>query len=137
VALGLIVLEAQVLNTSSPLFSQFLLGIKFEILTLPISFTMATMSVVDDALTSGGQNAFIDPARKGSVIRTSAELDLTEQELSGTPGYYPNGHQIPTEDELQSLRRVAGKMPMTTYLLCAVEFAERASYYGCNVSILP
>lgn len=24
-------------------------------------------------------------------------------------------------------------MPATTYLLCAVEFAERASYYGCNV----
>ncbi|RWA10407.1 hypothetical protein EKO27_g4697 [Xylaria grammica] len=52
--------------------------------------------------------------------------------------YDEEGHEIwqglvlPTDDEKASLRRVAGKMPSTTYWLCAVEFAERASYYGCN-----
>ncbi|KAI0017181.1 hypothetical protein F4780DRAFT_796612 [Xylariomycetidae sp. FL0641] len=39
---------------------------------------------------------------------------------------------LPTEEEKSTLRRVAGKMPATCYWLCAVEFAERASYYGCN-----
>lgn len=39
---------------------------------------------------------------------------------------------MPTEEEKATLRRVAGKMPASTYYLCAVEFAERASYYGCS-----
>lgn len=42
-----------------------------------------------------------------------------------------HGLVVPTDEERATLRRVAGKMPMTAYLLCAVEFAERASYYGC------
>ncbi|KAI8956142.1 hypothetical protein F4801DRAFT_595435 [Xylaria longipes] len=52
--------------------------------------------------------------------------------------YDDEGHEIwqglvlPTEEEKATLRRVAGKMPSSTYWLCAVEFAERASYYGCN-----
>lgn len=36
----------------------------------------------------------------------------------------------PTEEELATLRRVPGKLPTVAYLLCAVEFCERASYYG-------
>ncbi|KAH6647724.1 hypothetical protein BKA67DRAFT_396810 [Truncatella angustata] len=42
-----------------------------------------------------------------------------------------HGLVLPTEEEKATLRRVAGSMPATAYLLCAVEFAERASYYGC------
>lgn len=38
----------------------------------------------------------------------------------------------PTEEEFATLRRVAGRVPKTAYLLCAVEFCERASYYGCQ-----
>ncbi|KAI9166372.1 putative peptide transporter ptr2 protein [Paramyrothecium foliicola] len=38
----------------------------------------------------------------------------------------------PTEEELATLRRVPGKLPLVAYLLCAVEFCERASYYGCQ-----
>ncbi|UNI24458.1 peptide transporter ptr2 [Purpureocillium takamizusanense] len=37
----------------------------------------------------------------------------------------------PTEEELATLRRVPGKVPTVAYMLCAVEFCERASYYGC------
>jgi dipeptide/tripeptide permease len=36
----------------------------------------------------------------------------------------------PTPEEMVTLRRVAGPMPVVAYLICAVEFAERASYYG-------
>lgn len=36
----------------------------------------------------------------------------------------------PTDEELKTLRRVPGKVPMIAYLLCCVEFCERASYYG-------
>jgi len=36
----------------------------------------------------------------------------------------------PTEEELAVLRRVPGKVPVIAYLICIVEFCERASYYG-------
>ncbi|KAF7195552.1 Peptide transporter PTR2 [Pseudocercospora fuligena] len=36
----------------------------------------------------------------------------------------------PTEEELKTLRRVPGKLPIVAYVICFVEFAERASYYG-------
>ena len=38
----------------------------------------------------------------------------------------------PTEEERTTLRRVSGSIPWVAYSLCAVEFAERASYYGCS-----
>ncbi|TVY44639.1 Peptide transporter PTR2 [Lachnellula cervina] len=41
-----------------------------------------------------------------------------------------DGETAATEEELSTLRRVAGSIPMTAYLLCAVEFAERGSFYG-------
>src|SRR3954452_20411959 len=36
----------------------------------------------------------------------------------------------PTEEELAVLRRVPGTIPTIAYLICIVEFCERASYYG-------
>lgn len=36
----------------------------------------------------------------------------------------------PTEEEAATLRRVPGKLPAVAYLLCFVEFCERASYFG-------
>ncbi|KAK3684149.1 general substrate transporter [Podospora appendiculata] len=36
----------------------------------------------------------------------------------------------PTEEDLATLRRVPGNLPIMAYLICIVEFCERASYYG-------
>ncbi|KAK4183801.1 general substrate transporter [Podospora australis] len=36
----------------------------------------------------------------------------------------------PTEEDLATLRRVPGNIPIIAYLICIVEFCERASYYG-------
>ena len=41
--------------------------------------------------------------------------------------------QTPTPEEFRTLRRVPGKLPPIAYMLCAVEFAERASYYGVSM----
>jgi len=40
------------------------------------------------------------------------------------------GFEIPTEEELLTLRRVADSMPLAAMLIVLVEFAERFSYYG-------
>ncbi|KAK4221775.1 general substrate transporter [Podospora fimiseda] len=36
----------------------------------------------------------------------------------------------PTQQQLNTLRRVPGSIPIVAYLICVVEFCERASYYG-------
>jgi len=46
------------------------------------------------------------------------------------PDSLPTNEKVPTDEELKTLRRVAGKLPTIAYWICAVEFAERASYYG-------
>ncbi len=43
-----------------------------------------------------------------------------------------NGVVRPTEEQRTTLRRVSGSIPWIAYSLCIVEFAERASYYGCS-----
>ncbi|KAK7043587.1 hypothetical protein VNI00_008198 [Paramarasmius palmivorus] len=40
--------------------------------------------------------------------------------------------RLPTEEERATLPRVPGGMPWTAFTICIVEFAERASYYGCS-----
>lgn len=85
------------------------------------------------------------PASVGAVGETHrASYDATAQKaieadsknistLQTNDGHETfHGLVLPTQEEKNTLRRVAGSMPMTCYLLCAVEFAERASYYGCN-----
>jgi POT family proton-dependent oligopeptide transporter len=38
----------------------------------------------------------------------------------------------PTEEELATLRKVSGAMGWPVIAMCLIEFAERASYYGCS-----
>ncbi|KAI9370120.1 POT family-domain-containing protein [Aspergillus egyptiacus] len=40
--------------------------------------------------------------------------------------------ETPTDEELETLRRVPGSLPVVAYLICIVEFSERASYYGVS-----
>ena len=42
---------------------------------------------------------------------------------------------VPTEEEKSTLRRVPGSLPVIAYGICAVEFAERGSYYGISTLI--
>jgi hypothetical protein len=76
----------------------------------------------------------ISPDRKGSIVsfdKTQLSAHLQEVD-SGDEHAYAEGTfgPEPTEEEHATLRKVAGKMPVQAYFLCAVEFAERASYYG-------
>lgn len=42
----------------------------------------------------------------------------------------PSDDASPTDDEMKSLRRVAGAVSWSGYMLCFVEAANNASYYG-------
>jgi dipeptide/tripeptide permease len=45
-------------------------------------------------------------------------------------GAHTSDGDAATEEEMNTLRRVAAKIPITAYVLCAVEFAERDSFFG-------
>ena len=60
----------------------------------------------------------------------SNDADLISSEKRGySVEHTPDGGQ-PTDEELQTLRRVAGKVPWTAYTIGIVELCERFSYYG-------
>lgn len=49
-----------------------------------------------------------------------------------SPNTTDDEYPIPTADESETLRRIAGSLPLVSFSLCLVEFAERASYYGAK-----
>lgn len=42
------------------------------------------------------------------------------------------GYEVPTEEEMRTLRRVGGKIPFRCWLIAIVELSERFSYYGLS-----
>lgn len=71
-----------------------------------------------------------------SSVRESSSVDEVVNEKGAHTAYHDPIEMVgdyegkPTEEELKTLRRVAGNIPTVAYLLCLVEFCERASYYG-------
>lgn len=49
-----------------------------------------------------------------------------------SPNSTDDEYPLPTADESETLRRVAASLPLVSFSLCLVEFAERASYYGAK-----
>ncbi|KAI1638702.1 hypothetical protein F4809DRAFT_649153 [Biscogniauxia mediterranea] len=92
---------------------------------------------MDTATTTATANAPVSAVR-ASVDEAALDEKTQANTNASEKGATEDGHEtfhglvLPTEEEKSTLRRVAGAMPATCYYLCAVEFAERASYYGCN-----
>ncbi|CCF59432.1 hypothetical protein KAFR_0H00230 [Kazachstania africana CBS 2517] len=48
------------------------------------------------------------------------------------PDYQEEGYEMPTEEELRTLRHVSGRIPFRCFLIAVVELSERFSYYGLS-----
>lgn len=59
----------------------------------------------------------------GGVVRPSPD------DLSRAPT--ADGDE-PTEEEMQSLRKVSDKLPWAAFIVCVVELCERFTYYGLS-----
>ena len=82
-------------------------------------------TTVDAQYTMGRDgNTVLNIDRKGSMVQ---EYPFEDQNHTLPITENPNA---PTEEEKNTLRRVPGNLPIVAYIICAVEFAERASYYG-------
>ncbi|CAG8154317.1 unnamed protein product [Penicillium salamii] len=62
-----------------------------------------------------------------STVDEPKTAQTSEQEVDSE-----SEHPPPSEEEKQTLRKVAGSLPLVSFSLCLVEFAERASYYGAK-----
>lgn len=71
----------------------------------------------------------------------SKELAVDDMNIEPAPSEYVTGNrqedgdealkkEYPNEEDLRTLRRVAGALPWTTYTVAFVELCERFSYYG-------
>jgi hypothetical protein len=82
---------------------------------------MSTIHALPEAQQIVGSLAPLAPAEKGPLVHADSFNQL---------GAYTSDDDTPTEEEKTTLRRVPGKIPITAYILCIVEFAERGSFYG-------
>ncbi|KAI9742910.1 MAG: hypothetical protein M1818_003639 [Claussenomyces sp. TS43310] len=64
---------------------------------------------------------------QGHHVHESKYAEATAEDVSAEDyEEYPR----PTDDERGVLRKISESIPMLSFVLCTVEFAERASYYG-------
>ncbi|KAE8381763.1 hypothetical protein BDV26DRAFT_301030 [Aspergillus bertholletiae] len=83
---------------------------------------------VDDSIASRGPGKALDSV----PARFDAEKQAYEVTSTATGSVDSDEFPEPTPEEENTLRKVAGSLPIVSYSLCLVEFAERASYYGGN-----
>ncbi|KAK7750161.1 peptide transporter ptr2 [Diatrype stigma] len=71
-----------------------------------------------DRVTTGDEKMAHTPPgdRHGAILEPS----IIEGDYEGKP----------TNEELKTLRRIPGSLPAVAYMICIVEFCERASFYG-------
>jgi hypothetical protein len=65
------------------------------------------------------------------LINTKGDIENHDYEITATSTETDN-YPAPTEEEKTSLRKVPATLPLVSFSLCIVEFAERASYYGAK-----
>ena len=68
----------------------------------------------------------------GEIAVSPLSTSDGSKELSNNGADADFQYPSPTEEESQTLRKVAGSLPLVSFALCLVEFAERASYYGAK-----
>ncbi|KAG6919236.1 hypothetical protein DXG01_008032 [Tephrocybe rancida] len=55
-----------------------------------------------------------------------------KEDFAVAPLDYDDPNRLPTDEERATLRLVSAPVPWAAYAIAIVEFAERASYYGCT-----
>lgn len=79
-----------------------------------------------------GSNLELGRTKTKDIILTTGDAETKSSDSSAGVVLDDTGNHAvpPTEEEKRTLKKVAGRIPSIAYWLCAVEFAERASYYG-------
>jgi POT family proton-dependent oligopeptide transporter len=88
----------------------------------------ADMAMSHEPKTAADTPIFEIDEKKALDTRRSASESVApvefEEDLIG---------EEPTEEELETLPRISGKIPWTAFTIAFVELCERFGYYGCQV----
>ncbi|KAF7557057.1 hypothetical protein G7046_g6119 [Stylonectria norvegica] len=91
---------------------------------------MATTTSASDSINrSEGRLSVTDHGVESNSDEKGHRLELGLE--SGDDNDLTN-YPLPTPEEQHTLRKVADRIPLASYILCVVEVAERASYYGAK-----
>ncbi|KAL1647372.1 peptide transporter ptr2 [Diplodia intermedia] len=93
--------------------------------------------ITSDALSTRVPDQVVDAnARNSFAIADGASRSVDEKQLdvnvTRASSTDDELHPAPTDEETRTLRKVSDKIPSVVWLLCVVEFSERASYYGAK-----
>jgi POT family proton-dependent oligopeptide transporter len=89
-----------------------------------------------ETVAAAGLHAEMVDEKRASVAaerRSSVVTDPHAPAASVSAGGVTADGQFPTPEEMQSLRRIANKIPMKLFSIAFIELCERFSYYGCTV----
>jgi hypothetical protein len=91
-------------------------------------------NLIADIIATRPPEEVVEPAGRNSFAVPGDLKADTEKALSAeiTAAFDEDKYPVPTEEENKTLRKVAENLPIVSYALCLVEFAERASYYGAQ-----
>lgn len=70
-------------------------------------------------------NEYIEEKGLSPISNDAKDEDLKAEPVTGEG-------DLPSKEEMKTLRRIPGALPIVAYVICAVEFSERASYYGVS-----
>ncbi|KAM5347238.1 hypothetical protein ACJ41O_010243 [Fusarium nematophilum] len=87
----------------------------------------------NDAIARSG---LVDPETRGiPQVPAKGSVDISKEEVHPVrdDGDSDTSDELPTEEELHTLRRVSGKIKWSMYTIAFVELCERFSYYGSSV----
>ncbi|KAH7166082.1 POT family-domain-containing protein [Dactylonectria macrodidyma] len=93
---------------------------------------MAPPGDVTDSIAGAELRAEVIDEKRASI---SAEpvVAATAPRDNGFHLATPEGMQLPTDEEMRTLRRVPNHVPLKLFTIAFVELCERFSYYGCTV----
>lgn len=89
-----------------------------------------------ETVAAAGLHAEMVDEKRASVAaerRSSVVTDPQAPAAAVSSGGVTADGQFPTPEEMQSLRRIANKIPMKLFSIAFIELCERFSYYGCTV----
>lgn len=67
--------------------------------------------------------------KKASIAAVSAHEEAIQRGGQQSDSMY----EYPTEEEMESLRRIAAPIPAKIFTIAFIELCERFSFYGCTV----
>lgn len=85
------------------------------------------IDLVDVAQRAGGAGLSLDAKKAPTAEKGATEVGTTVDNESLTG---PNGEIYPTEEEMNTLRRVHGQVDWMVYSVGLIEMVERFAYYG-------